>query len=456
MSLTESDKKSRKVGLLDLPNELLFSIIEDEYMSWRDHFNIHHVSTRLLQLTFKHVYDGRRDIFEYACYHGNLNLIIACLKHRNVPTSQLWGTPGSSTLYSTPLDVLSLGFQDGTCSTDQYIEVAEWLFDNGYQTQQFESYKEEMIASRVVSPFLLTMFSTATDADNHRDICQVIEFLTSKGLGFPRPSQILRRVCHTKMDEHSGYHALASDSGSDIDMILQSAFPPALFELFLKNLFSDLGLTFKSRLAPSHLRDDLYICEWTRVNDLIGILFDDLFAPWIYKGDSPTYFSNTFEAKIKLLVKYDGIAEYEQSALESILEALRRIEARQRDNGSLNFERDGTWCWRELCVSISQTPLTDHTPYYSQYSLEDPPREIRFDHERRVHEFVRPKLWYPPEDLIAVRSILLKDARDKLDLSWLENRTERDWVNMPLDAWNFIRQDQEEGSRRRIIRRRLN
>ncbi|KAF4502219.1 hypothetical protein FAGAP_1561 [Fusarium agapanthi] len=335
MSLTESKDESREVGLLDLPNELLLLVIGDEDMSWRDHLNIHHVSSRLFQLTFKHVYDGK------------------------------------------------------------YIKVAEWLFDNGYQTQQIVSYEEEMITSRVVSPFLLTMFSTATDADNYRGICQAIEFLTSKGLGFPRPSTILGRVCLRKMGDRSGYRAFARESGSDMDMILQSAFPPALFELFLKNLFSDLGLTLQSRLAPNHLRDDLYICESTRLNDLVRILFDDLFAPWIYKGDSPSYFSDTFEAKIKLLVKNDGIAGYEQSALESILEALRRIEARQRDNGSLNFERDGTWCWRELCVSICQTPVTDHTPYYVQHSLEDPPREIRFGLERRVHEFVRPKSWYP-------------------------------------------------------------
>ncbi|KAF5616135.1 uncharacterized protein FTJAE_13078 [Fusarium tjaetaba] len=435
MSLPESKNESRGVGLLDLPNELLFLIIGDDDLSWRDHFNIHHVSSRLLHLTFKHVYDGKRDIFLDACSSANLDLIIECLKHRNVPTSQLWERRHS--VYRTPLDVLSFSFVDGDCSVDQYIKVAEWLFDNGYQTQQVLCRQGEMTYSRVVSPFLLAMFSTATDADNHRDICQVVGFLLNQGLGFPGASTILQRASYEKIRKHPGYAKFAEESGSDMHLILQSAFPPGLSEVSLKKLASDLGLTLKSRLAPGY-RDDLNICESTKLSELVRILFDDLFAPWIYKGDSPSYFADTFEAKIKLLVEHDGIGGHEQPALENILEALRSIEARQRENGGLDFERDGTWCWRELCVSIRQASSQDHGPYWNQYSLEDPPRVIRPDLERCVHEFVRPKLWYPPKDLIDARSYAFRKIYDKLDPSWLEDSTEQDWVSMPLDAWNFI------------------
>ncbi|KAF5706076.1 hypothetical protein FMUND_11793 [Fusarium mundagurra] len=407
MSLTESKNQSQKVGLLSLPNELLFYIIADEKMSWRDHFNIHHVSSRLFRLIFKHVYHGKRDIFHHACSSANIDLMIECVKHGDIPTGRLWHLPGDL-FYDTPLDLLSSTFQDGDCSADQYIKAAEWLFDNGYQTQRFQRCGRKKRVSRIVSPFLLTMFATATDADNHRGICQVIEFLTNKGLGIPPPSIFLRRVSYKKhIDDHPGYQKLARDSGSDMDMMLQSASPPALFEVFLKNLLSDFGLTLKSRLAPGYRRG-LYTCEWTKINELVRILFDDLFAPWIYKGDSPSYFSDTFEAKIKLLIKYEGIDGNEQSALENILEALRSIEARQRDNGGLNFERDGAWCWRELCVSIC------HITSMQNYE------------------------WYPPKALIIARSILYEDVRDKLDPSWLEDSTERDWVNMPLDAWNYV------------------
>ncbi|KAF5576885.1 hypothetical protein FPANT_10717 [Fusarium pseudoanthophilum] len=436
MSLSESKNESRGVGLLDLPNELLFLIIGHDDLSWRDHFNIHHASSQLFQLTLKHVYDGKRDVFHYACSSANLDLMIECLKHRNVPTSQLWERRHE--VYRTPLDVLSFAFMDGDCSVDQYIKIAEWLFDNVYQTQQVLCREGEMTYSRYVSPFLLAMFSTATDADNHRDICQVVGFLLNQGLRFPGALGILKRASYEKIRKHSGYGQFAEESGSDMHLILQSAFPPVLFEVFLKKLASDLGLTLKSRLAPGY-RDDLDICESTKLNELVRILFDDLFAPWIYKGDSPSYFADTFEAKIKLLVKHDGIDGNEQSALENILEALRSIEARQRDNGGLNFERDGTWCWRELCVSICHNTSMQNYGMMVQYSLEEPPREIRPDVERCVHEFVRPKAWYPPKDLIIARSILYQDVRDTLDPSWLEDSTRQDWVSMPLDAWNYIR-----------------
>ncbi|PNP77812.1 hypothetical protein FNYG_08893 [Fusarium nygamai] len=124
MSLAESKNESREVGLLDLPNELLLFIIEDEDMCWRDHLSVHHVSSRLLQLTFKHVYDGKRDVFHHACSSANLDLMIECVKHGDVPTGRLWHDPDRP-FYDTPLDLLSSEFQDGDCSADQYIKAAE-------------------------------------------------------------------------------------------------------------------------------------------------------------------------------------------------------------------------------------------------------------------------------------------------------------------------------------------
>ncbi|KAF5602132.1 hypothetical protein FPCIR_2065 [Fusarium pseudocircinatum] len=434
MSLTESKKKSQTVGLLDLPNELLFSIIDDEKMSGRDHFNIHHTSSQLFQLTFKQVYDGRRDIFELACYHGNLDLMIECLKHINVPTSQLWEGTGPRGVYLTPLDVLSSGLLDGNFSADKYIKVAEWFFVNGYHTQRVVRIRGELKTFPVFSPYVLTMFSTATGTDSHRGICRVTEFLISKGLGFP--SKALQRVSIERRGVHPGYEEFAEGCNSIMEIMLQSAFTPALFEVFLNNMLSDRGLTLKSRLAPGD-RVNIDWHEWTGLDELVRILFDDLFAPWTYKGDSPSYFSDTFGAKIRLLVKHDGIDDNEQSVLENILESLRRIEAKQRYNGRLNFERDGTWCWRELCVSIYETPFLGRR-VWSRHSRIDSPRAIHPLVERPVHEFAIPRSWYPPECLIEARSAHFKDVHDKLDPSWLEDNTEQDWVNMPLDAWNFI------------------
>jgi hypothetical protein len=213
MSTTETKTKPQKTGLLQLPNELLFFIIEDQDMCWKDHFNIHHVSSRLFQLTFKHVYNGEKDLFEHACSRADVELMVECLKHRNVPTSQLWGPvyqPSMSVqwydradafkkAYRTPLDALSEGYRDDKFSSDQYIKAAEWLFDNGYHTQQVKWNKGYVIMS-VFPPLLLTMLATATDADHHRGICRVIEFLINQGLELPLPSRPAPRLFNKKCD----------------------------------------------------------------------------------------------------------------------------------------------------------------------------------------------------------------------------------------------------------------
>ncbi|EMT64672.1 hypothetical protein FOC4_g10007353, partial [Fusarium odoratissimum] len=63
-STTETNTKPQQTSLLGLPNELLFLIIDNQDMSWKDYFSIHHVSSRFFQMTLKQVYDGERDLFQ--------------------------------------------------------------------------------------------------------------------------------------------------------------------------------------------------------------------------------------------------------------------------------------------------------------------------------------------------------------------------------------------------------
>ncbi|KAK2137722.1 hypothetical protein NOF04DRAFT_1339485 [Fusarium oxysporum II5] len=319
----------QQTSLLGLPNELLFLIIDNQDMSWKDYFSIHHVSSRFFQMTLK----------QHACSRANVKLMISCLKHKNDPICQLWGPVGGPGVeqYYTPLDVLLQGYLDDYFSGEKYVEAAEWLLKNGYSARQFR-WDEGSATSSVLPPALLTRLSTARDADYHR-----------------------------------GKH-----------------------------------------------RDEL-----------LSLLFDDFFSPWIFKGESPSYFGDTFEAKVKLMWEHDFINGNEQSVLEDIAKALRGVEARHGENGGLNFDRDGTWCWRELCTSISYIcggyittagdVLSDKAPCSGR------------------HEFLRPRGWYPPDDIAHSRTWIIKDIRHKLDPSRFEDNTEADWVNMPLDAWNLTK-----------------
>jgi hypothetical protein len=136
-----------------------------------------------------------------------------------------------------------------------------------------------------------------------------------------------------------------------MEMVLQSACPPFLFEVHLKRAILEQQLPpnlFKGNTGHYDVRQ-----RYTTIDELLSLLFDDFFSPWIFKGESLSYFGDTFEAKVKLMWEHDFINSKEQSVLKDIAKALRRVEERHGQNGGLDFDRDGTWCWRELCTSIS-------------------------------------------------------------------------------------------------------
>ncbi|KAM5524290.1 hypothetical protein FOXYSP1_00333 [Fusarium oxysporum f. sp. phaseoli] len=429
MSTTETNIKPQQTSLLGLPNELLFLIIDNQDMSWKDYFSIHHVSSRFFQMTFKQVYDGERDLFKHACSRANVKLMISCLEHKNDPICQLWGPVGGPGVeqYYPPLDVLLQGYLDDYFSGEKYVEAAEWLLKNGYSARQFR-WDEDSATSSVLPPVLLTRLSTARDAVYHRGIRLVIKFLINTGLELP--SDFPRRIAREKEDRSKYRPLLHSSWASPMEMVLQSACPPFLFEVHLKRAILEQQLPpnlFKGNTRYYDVRQ-----RYTTIDELLSLLFDDFFSPWIFKGESPSYFGDTFEGKVKLMWEHDFINSKEQSVLKDIAKALRRVEARHGENGGLDFDRDGTWCWRELCTSISYicggyitTPgdvLSDTAPCSGR------------------HEFLRPRGWYPPDDIAHSRTWIIKDIRHKLDPSRFEDNTEADWVNMPLDAWNvFLR-----------------
>ncbi|KAF5535362.1 hypothetical protein FPHYL_13219 [Fusarium phyllophilum] len=233
MSTTEANTKPQRTGLLQLPNELLLLVIDNQDMRWEDCFSIRHVSSRFFQMTFRQVYDGERDLFKHACSRANVKLMITCLEHKEDPICQLWGPMGEPGVeqYQTPLDVLLQGYLDGHFSGEKYIEAAEWLLKNGYSGHQFR-WDEDSETSSAIPPVLLTRLSTARDAGYHRGICLVIEFLIN--MGFEMPSDLPLRIAREKEDRSKYRPLLDAYFDPQMDMVLQSACPPFLFELYLK------------------------------------------------------------------------------------------------------------------------------------------------------------------------------------------------------------------------------
>ncbi|RKL01009.1 hypothetical protein BFJ68_g12508 [Fusarium oxysporum] len=247
-------------------------------------------------------------------------------------------------------------------------------------------------------------------------------------MGLELPSDFPRRIAREK-EVRSKYRPLLHSSwASPMEMVLQSACPPFLFEVHLKRAILEQQLPpnlFKGNTGYYDLRQ-----RYTTIDELLSLLFDDFFSPWIFKGESPSYFGDTFEAKVKLMWEHDFINSNEQSVLKDIAKALRRVEERHGQNGGLDFDRDGTWCWRELCTSIS----------YICGGYITTPGDVLSDTASCSgrHEFLRPRGWDPPDDIARSRTWIIKDIRHKLDPSRFEDNTEADWVNMPLDAWNVL------------------
>lgn len=134
-------------------------------------------------------------------------------------------------------------------------------------------WDEGSATSSVLPPVLLTRLSTARDADYHRGICLVIKFLINMGLELP--SDFPRRIAREKEDRSKYRPLLYSVWASPMEMVLQSACPPFLFEVHLKRAILEQQLPpnlFKGNTGYYDLRQ-----RYTTIDELLSLLFDDFF-----------------------------------------------------------------------------------------------------------------------------------------------------------------------------------
>ncbi|KAF4424888.1 hypothetical protein F53441_14209 [Fusarium austroafricanum] len=435
MLTTETNGEIQKNSLLRLPNELLLMIIDDDSLEWEDRLNIHHTSSLLFKLTITQVFQ-QGNFFRHACLHADIELMEACVKHNAAPTNKLWpsyrfewSADSVSQRWETPLNFLSKGLQEGNMSVVQYIKAAEWLSEKGYRMHKFRQAPS-------ISPDLLVKLSTTSDGDKHQDICRYIEVLVNKGVKVPYESLLTehyeRQSALIKAASREEYclSFSADRSRGVIHMLMESAYPPFLLEHYLlKTLLEDQLLAFKFRTSAEH-------AESTPIDHVLRILFDDLMAPWKFKGGH-SYIADTFKAKIEVLAKYGGINCNEKHVLKDILRALRNIERRSRKEGGLDFKRDGVWCWRKLCISICY--LTRGYATVNKINLRD---EREAKSESFMHEFICPTAWYPPEELARHRTNMMRcgafSGKEGYVYHPVQDCTEADWVNMPLEAWDIL------------------
>ncbi|KAK2682365.1 F-box-like domain superfamily [Fusarium oxysporum f. sp. vasinfectum] len=381
-------------ALPNLPTEILLEILDKDYLEWKDYYNLRRTSSRLSHLAREPMYQGGDYcVFRMACFRGDLDTLAICAQHGAVPTQcsrkslsdgplgliepgyglyrrnteddyqecwhwNIWGDG-----FHGPGDVVTLGFYEGNFSAERFIEVWQWLSDQGCELFTFMKLRSLVRMGFPCFSFaLLSMLPTATDKAHHQGICDVIHFLYT-------------------------------------------------WDLYFKGLET--------------------------ISQLLSILFDDMFAPWIYKGDSTRSMSDDLQAKICLLTQHQGANAFELYMLRDILAALRKIDARKESQGGLDFERDGVWCWYELCMAVS---------YISDEDVRKQTVDLHFTSPGDV-QMIHPYLsrgWFPPSELAhARRKVLEKRALESgqktedIELHGQRPST-RKWAQMPLDAWDYI------------------
>ncbi|KAF5616133.1 uncharacterized protein FTJAE_13076 [Fusarium tjaetaba] len=465
-------------SLSKLPTEVLLDIVGRDYLKWEDHWNLRRTSSRLFQLARGPMFQGGDYcIFRMACFRGDLDTLAICALYDAVPTecrqkclfegplgiiqpgqglhpsqtendnykesgySNAWGDglrgPGDTrgpddtvtqAFYHGPGDIVTLGFYEGNFSAERFIEVWQWLSDQGCELFTFVKLSSLIIMPcPCFSSVLLSMLPIATDKARHQGICDVIHFLYSKGLRIPHPD---RR--HWVRGTWPAYDPLAKGNRPTIlQTLLQTNCPPSIVELYLRQV-NDEGLVFDySRTWLSSPRGLGCISEFLR------ILFDDMFAPWIFKGDNTRSMGDDLQEKICLLTQHQGANAFELYMLQDIVTALRRIDARKVSRGYLDFDRDGVWCWYQLCLTVA---------YISDQNICSQTVDLHFTDPGDA-EMINPyfrRAWAPHTELARARRGVLK--KRALEAGQDPNGVQpqgvvpagRRWAQMPLAAWDFI------------------
>jgi hypothetical protein len=335
-------------------------------------------------MTEKTVFQGGKfRMFRYALKHADLDMMNKCTELNPPPTNITWDyedyrvevlrrnssnlripPPHSEdSLPQGPGYFLLEGLRVGYFSVDRYMKAAEWLMEHGFKVfnPSEESIWNSGLKGSFISYRLLDILTAATNKKNQDDICRIIEFLHAKGYEFLLRSRTddighYRTEAETLIHDNSfGAFRRCYDRPTLMLVMIKSGCPASVLELYLKQLKDD-GMYLKGLASRRHEKKkngNLHYFSRTEVAQLIDVYLDELFGLWTWRWETPEQTGDTLQAKIELLIRYDGIDEGEEKLLNDILSALRRIEASNRQQGGLDYERDASWCWTELLMSVT-------------------------------------------------------------------------------------------------------
>ncbi|KAF4993728.1 hypothetical protein FDECE_13334 [Fusarium decemcellulare] len=438
---------SRPFPLLRLPADILILIIQDDSLSRTDVKNLFLTSSRLFNLPRRRFYHAENfETFRRAIEAADLDTIHRCVKYRAAPVDIAWelGYEGHRDFniepivrFSKPINQLVDALRWDGIPTRAFIQVLEWLVDNGADMRD-GIHKKYSPADRTkgnMCSTLLSLFQSPVSRDEADTLCGIIHRLRNQGLDMPPAFQVDRMYPWPPTDDSLFMPFSSPVETAMAIMMSRSACPPSILELFLLQVQArDVHLTADiSTVENGFFTDYLSFGSMrTPVRCIVGGLYDDLLRPWGWKEKYPGEITDIFEQKIQLLRKYHGATEMELSILESILHAVRTIQIRSVALNGLDIERDAKTCWYELAMSAREavTELGMGLPTILGVN--------------RVHQFIHCPNWEP----LAMWRCFSRWAQlpveekrwEPLRLSYRESSAwevsqSHEWLEVPLEDW---------------------
>ncbi|CAF3468183.1 unnamed protein product [Fusarium graminearum] len=422
MSLQQSNNQSRPVHtciLAMLPAEVIYEVIDafrrnpydpDDPRAGLD--SLDQTSPRLRSLSLVRPVFFRASNFKQLFQSlrvANATMMDRCEYCDAAPIYKLWPRP-----HVVPLEFMELllgGVHEvssrcdnrlGARARDKISNGLKWLFERGTDGETTNrSWARSSESFDHMSKNLLARLRRGSSKRGMETIFKTMKMLSIHGYPVPTrddtfPGQVIPDADEWRHDSKRSYR-----TSSPLSIALKSHVTPSILELMLSE-HADRGIKLTdwydecpTSLVKLATQEDTWgvSVNWTEVSyvdRLIGILHADLHKKWT--GWEEEYFgeaADIFQAKLKLMIKYEMIDTSEEALLKSIGSALYSIAADGMQAGGYDQEHIKR-SWEKLCDAVK--------PFATDANLVEDPNGIQLPNApRRIHRFAIHPEWNPWE-----------------------------------------------------------
>jgi hypothetical protein len=438
MSLQQSTNWVRPLQasvLIQFPTEILLDIIEEinnDPRQGRDALdNLSQTCSRLYELARPYFF--RADDFKQfyrAVGLTNITMMDRCEYYNAAAIDKLWRRPCQPhiTTVDRLLSVVDEGWERPDSAwragirdrkRDQTFNALKWLLERGADGEASMCNEVPFCNFAMqcghMSTIFLTQLQRGTSKRGMEVIFNMMKMLSSHGYPNATRSDSLCKQARPSNDIHWFNTMVDYYTTSPLELALKSHVIPSVLELMLsehadrdiklRDWYDECPPSLAKRAARENSRGASTVwVEVSYIDRLIGTLHADLHnecTKWEenYFGEA----ADIFQAKLKLMIKYEMIDTSEEALLKSIETALYSIAADGLLAGGYDEEHFST-SWEKLCDAVK--------PFATDASLvQDPSTAPNGNGPGRIHRFAIDMRWNPWKQWL-----LREDASRRYDL----------------------------------------